>query len=65
MWLVDNKGTEDYYGRDFATAGKHFLAVLNVLKGDFNATNLLERCKKYAVSPPPPGWDGVEVMQTK
>jgi len=64
-WAIHNKGMEYYYRQDFVAAGKHFLAVLNTLKDDYNAGSLLERCKKYAVSPPPPGWDGVEVMQTK
>ena len=64
-WAIHNQGMEYYYRRDFAGAAKRFLAVLSMLKDDFNATSLLARCKKYAVSPPPPGWDGVEVMQTK
>ena len=64
-WEFHNQGMELYYKRDFAAAAKHFQAVLTILNGDFNATSLLERCKKYAVSPRPPGWDGVEVMQTK
>ena len=64
-WAVHNKGMELYYNRDFAGAARHFQAVLSVLRGDFNATQLLERCKKYAASPPLPDWNGVEVMQTK
>jgi hypothetical protein len=64
-WELHNQGMEHYYRRDFAEAAKRFQAVLSVLKNDFNAENLLQRCKNYAVSPPPPGWDGVEVMHTK
>jgi len=36
-----------------------------MLSGDFNAEALLQRCRAYAVSPPPAGWDGVEVMHSK
>ena len=64
-WGFHNKGMLFYYRRDFASAAKYFNAVLTILKGDFNASNLLERCKAYYRSPPPPDWDGVEVMQTK
>ena len=64
-WTVHNRGMELYYNRDFAGAAKCFGDVLSFLNGDYNAADLLERCKKYAASPPPPGWDGVEIMQTK
>jgi hypothetical protein len=64
-WNYHNHGMELYYRRDFASAAKYFAAVLNLLPGDFNAENLFKRCKTYALSPPPPDWDGVEVMHTK
>ena len=64
-WAIHNKGMALYYRRDFVEAGKHFAAVLTLLSGDFNATELLKRCKTYAVSPPPAVWDGVEVMTSK
>jgi class 3 adenylate cyclase/HAMP domain-containing protein len=64
-WNYHNKGMGYYYKRDFATAAKYFAATHNLLPGDFNAANLYKRCKTYEHSPPPPGWDGVEVMHTK
>jgi len=64
-WAIHNQGMELYYRRDFGGAAKRFQEVLTVLPDDFNAANLLKRCQTYAVTPPPPGWDGVEVMQTK
>ena len=64
-WALHNQGMEFYYRRSFTDAVKCFEGVLNLMKGDFNAESLLERCKAYSVSPPPPDWDGVEVMQTK
>ena len=64
-WAIHNQGMELYHRRNFAGAAKCFAEILNVFKGDFNAANLLERCKAYAHNPPPPDWNGVEVMQTK
>ena len=64
-WNYHNKGMELYYKRDFATAAKYFAATHNLLPGDFNAKSLYKRCKTYEVTPPPPDWDGVEVMHTK
>ena len=64
-WELHNRGMELYYRRDFNGAAKYFDDVLGLIKDDFNAASLLERCKAYAVSPPPPDWDGVEVMKTK
>jgi len=64
-WNLHNQGMEHYYRKDFAAAAKCFQAVLSILKDDYNAANILERCKKYAGSPPPSAWDGVEVMHTK
>ena len=64
-WALHNHGMELYYRRNFAEAAKYFAGTLAAMKGDFNAASLLERCKVYAVSPPPPDWNGVEVMNTK
>ena len=64
-WAIHNKGMDLYYRRDFSNAGKHFNAVLGLLSGDPNAGELLNRCKKYLVTPPPESWNGVEVMTSK
>jgi class 3 adenylate cyclase/HAMP domain-containing protein len=64
-WNYHNQAMELYYGRNFADAAVSFSSVLALLPEDHNAAMLLERCKAYAASPPPEGWDGVEVMQTK
>jgi class 3 adenylate cyclase len=64
-WQLHNEAMELYYKRDFANALTKFEEVLTLLPGDFNAANLLERCRSYAVDPPPGGWDGVEVMKSK
>jgi hypothetical protein len=54
-----------YYRRDFNGAAARFGETLKLLPEDFNARQLLERCRAYAVNPPPAGWDGVEVMHSK
>jgi len=64
-WKYHNHGMALYYKSDFEAAAKYFAAAHNLLPGDFNAANLYKRCKTYEHSPPPPGWDGVEVMHTK
>jgi class 3 adenylate cyclase/HAMP domain-containing protein len=64
-WALHNRGMEFYYQRNFPEAARYFSEVINLLPGDFNAANLLQRCKTYAASPPPPDWDGVEIMLTK
>ncbi|MDR2101176.1 MAG: HAMP domain-containing protein [Treponema sp.] len=64
-WAVHNKGMEYYYRRLFKEAAERFQEALTLLPGDFNAQNLLTRCLAYGADPPPPGWDGVEVMKTK
>jgi len=51
--------------RDFAGAARRFQEVLNLIPGDSNAAKLLERCKAYSANPPPPDWNGVEIMKTK
>ena len=64
-WAIHNQAMEFYYCRDFVSAGKRFAAVLTLLSGDYNAEELLNRCRKYAATPPPPEWDGVEIMTSK
>ncbi|MDR1929460.1 MAG: HAMP domain-containing protein [Treponema sp.] len=64
-WSLHNEGMELYYKRAFGGAASKFEEVLAVLPGDFNAQNLLDRCRACASAPPPPDWDGVEVMKTK
>ena len=66
-WIYHNQGMELYLPpvKDFAKAAKYFEAVLNLLPGDFNAENILKRCRNYALNPPPQNWNGVEIMREK
>jgi class 3 adenylate cyclase/HAMP domain-containing protein len=64
-WAIHNAGMDLYYRRSFAEAALRFRETLALLPGDFNADNLYKRCEAYARTPPPPEWDGVEVMHSK
>ncbi|MDR2758752.1 MAG: HAMP domain-containing protein [Spirochaetaceae bacterium] len=64
-WAIHNEGMAAYYRRSFEEAAAKFQAVIALLPEDFIAKVLLARCKNYALTPPPEGWDGVEVMKTK
>jgi len=64
-WPLHNQGMECYYRRSFREAAEKFREVYRLLQKDFNAENLYRRCAVYVSTPPPEGWDGVEVMKTK
>jgi adenylate cyclase len=64
-WGLHNLGLAEYYERNFAKAAGYFRDVLKVLPRDNVAAMLMERCRRYHKSPPPPEWDGVEVMTHK
>jgi class 3 adenylate cyclase/HAMP domain-containing protein len=64
-WALHNQGMELYYRRAFTEAGMKFQEMLSLLPRDLAATAMLQRCNRYAKTPPAPDWDGIEVMQTK
>ncbi|MDR2746079.1 MAG: HAMP domain-containing protein [Treponema sp.] len=64
-WELHNQGMDYYYRRQFREAAEKFRDVVTIFPGDINARNLFGRCKACLASPPPPDWNGVEVMQTK
>ena len=64
-WQVHNQAMSLYYNRSFNEAAAKFKEVLSLLPEDFNAESLYSRCIAYSSSPPPPEWDGVEVMKSK
>ena len=70
-WPAHNQGMLLFYKRSFREAAEKFKEAYRLLakdpagSKDPNAENLFRRCAEYTVNPPPPGWDGVEVMKTK
>jgi class 3 adenylate cyclase len=64
-WPLHEAAVEKYYARDFTAAVDGFREVLTLLPDDFPASIYLERAMSFAKSPPPEGWDGVEVLTEK
>jgi hypothetical protein len=68
-WPVHNQGMELYYRRSFREAAEKFKEAYRSLSTtsakDLIAESMYRRCAEYAVTPPPEGWDGVEVMKSK
>ena len=64
-WLIHDEAVKQYYSRDFASAAEGFREVISLLPEDYPAVIYLERAKSFIHSPPPNGWDGVEVLTEK
>ncbi len=64
-WDTSNAAMEEYHKRNFSRAAVMFAEVHRALPDDHPSGLLAKRCQDYAKSPPPPDWDGVEVMKTK
>ena len=54
-----------YYAQDFSGARQYFQAILKLLPDDFLALMYTERCDRYIETPPPAGWNGVEILTSK
>jgi hypothetical protein len=64
-WEIHNAAMAEYFpGRDFAKAASMFARVQELLPGDAAGGLMRERCRRYQASPPPPGWNGVEIGAT-
>ncbi len=59
------EGLQLYFGRKFDAAQRAFQEALELHPGDVPSRLFLARAKDLAASPPPAGWDGVFVMQSK
>ncbi|HET6450520.1 MAG TPA: adenylate/guanylate cyclase domain-containing protein [Spirochaetia bacterium] len=64
-WGLHEQGMALYYARNFIRAAACFRDALKALPEDPVAAMLLERSRAYERTPPPEGWDGVEVMTHK
>ena len=64
-WAHHNEGSSLYYNRNFQKAYQHFMAVQQYLPEDYLSTMYMERCKRYIKNPPPPDWNGTEVLASK
>jgi adenylate cyclase len=64
-WETSNAAMEEYHKRSFTRAADLFAEVRRALPGDYPSELLEDRCRRYLKNPPPPEWDGIEVMKTK
>ena len=65
IWKVHNRAMELYYDRNFKEAGVLLEKVLAAAPSDNAAALILERCRRYAETPPGKEWNGVHVMESK
>jgi hypothetical protein len=54
-----------YLAGNFGEAIAIFNEILELVPGDKNTKRLKESAEQMLLSPPPAGWDGVTVFQTK
>jgi adenylate cyclase len=59
------EGLRLYQAGDWQTARERFLEALCLAPEDGPSRVLLARCEEYLQSPPPPGWNGIHVLETK
>ncbi|MFP4510894.1 MAG: adenylate/guanylate cyclase domain-containing protein [Spirochaetaceae bacterium] len=64
-WALHNNAMERYFERDFSEAERIFEQVAADVPDDPLCAMMIDRCRRYQVSPPPEEWNGVEVMTEK
>jgi len=64
-WKIHEDAVTLYYKRDFNGAAERFERILQLLPGDVIAEQYLGRARSHIKTPPPPEWDGVEIMTEK
>jgi class 3 adenylate cyclase/HAMP domain-containing protein len=65
LWKYHNEGAELYYDQQFADALTYFEKAVSLAPEDIGAQRFAERCRFRIGNPPPPDWDGVEIMHEK
>merc|ERR1712048_537127 len=61
-----NRGMELYFDRQFNEAIKTFEEALTIYGQNDRSVQLLsDKCRKFIDKPPPPGWDGTDVLKSK
>jgi class 3 adenylate cyclase/HAMP domain-containing protein len=60
-WGLHNLGMAEYHDRSFTKAADYFRDAARALPGDTLAAMFLERSERFARTPPPEGWAGVDV----
>ncbi|TVQ37909.1 MAG: HAMP domain-containing protein [Spirochaetaceae bacterium] len=65
VWERHNEAMELYLKADFTAASEILTEVLHIAPQDEAARRILDRAERYSNKPPPSGWQGVEVMESK
>lgn len=64
-WAFHHKALKRYYSRDFTGAKTMFGNVKKLIPDDYIAEMFIERCNNYIDNPPPPDWNGTEILTSK
>jgi adenylate cyclase len=63
--ILFHEGLAFYRGRSFDKGAAIFQSILSRQPGDGPSQEFLQRCQRLALDPPPPDWDGVNILHTK
>jgi adenylate cyclase len=64
-WTLHNTAMDHYYKREFDQAIRYFGDVQKIFHDDYASKLLIQRCRQFKATPPPPDWNGVEIMKEK
>ncbi len=65
VMLDYNKAMSMYRIQNWETATEYFNRVLEKIPDDYVSAMYVERCRKFAETPPPPDWDGTQNLTSK
>ena len=64
-WKYHAEAADLYYAQRFQNALPYFEKSMEYIPDDPTSLRFAQRCRFYMKTPPPAGWDGVEVMTEK
>jgi class 3 adenylate cyclase/HAMP domain-containing protein len=64
-WTLHNTAMDHYYQREFDQAIRYFQDVRKIFPDDYASELMIDHCQQFKATPPPPDWDGVEIMKEK
>jgi class 3 adenylate cyclase len=65
LWRLSDEAMASFYSRDFSQALEGFKGVLALDPDDETARGFTSRSKDFLRNPPPPEWQGVEILKVK
>jgi len=64
-WKAYHEGIRFFFSRRFDRARGYFKQTLDHIPSDWLAREYIDRCNRYVAAPPPPDWNGVNIMTSK